>query len=98
PADLHPFPTRRSSDLPWLSAAGSQIEGALVRALAIRPDQRTQAPAEFLDDLRGRAHAGHRRYRPDEIDAIVSRAAEIDASNPTRSEEHTSELQSLRHL
>jgi serine/threonine protein kinase len=69
----------------YLSAAGSVVEGALVRALAIRPDQRTETPQAFVDDLRGAAHAGHRRYRPDEIEAIVNRAAEIEASNPTSS-------------
>jgi serine/threonine protein kinase len=70
---------------PYLSASGGVVEGALVRALALRPDQRTETPAAFIEDLRGRSHAGKRKYRQDEIEAIVNRAAEIEASNPTMS-------------
>lgn len=66
-----------------LSAAGATVEAALVRALALRPDQRTPTPSAFIDDLRGRAKGGRRKYRPDEIEAIVNRAAEIEATNPT---------------
>ena len=70
---------------PYLSAAGSTVESALVRALALRPDQRTATPAAFIEDLRGQSSVGKRRYRQDEIEAIVNRAAEIEASNPTMS-------------
>jgi predicted Ser/Thr protein kinase len=70
---------------PQLSAAGDVVEGALVRALALRPDQRTASPAAFIDDLRGQGQAARRKYRPDEIEAIVNRAAEIEATNPTES-------------
>ena len=70
---------------PHLAAAGNVVEGALVRALALRPDQRTATPQAFVDDLRGRADAGRRKYRPDEIDAIVKRASELEVSNPTTS-------------
>ena len=71
---------------PHLSAAGSVVEGALVRALAIRPDQRTQTPAAFIEDLRGRSrHPERRKYRPDEIEAIVNKAAELEVANPTMS-------------
>jgi len=69
----------------WLSAAGAGVEGALVRALAINPEKRTQTPQAFIDDLRGIAHEGRRKYRPDEIEQIVNRAAEVEASNPTSS-------------
>ena len=68
-----------------LSAAGSVVEGALVRALALRPDQRTGTPAQFVEELRGTAKAGRRKYRPDEIERIVNRAAELEATNPTSS-------------
>jgi serine/threonine protein kinase len=68
-----------------LSAAGAAVEAALVHALALRPDERTATPAAFIEDLRGLSQAGRRKYRPDEIEAIVNRAAEIDASNPTMS-------------
>ena len=67
----------------WLTTAGTVVEGALVRALALRPDQRTATPATFLDDLRGKSAASRRKYRPDEIEAIVNRAAELEATNPT---------------
>ena len=70
---------------PYLSAAGAGIEGALVRALALRPDQRTATPAEFIEDLHGKAQPNRRKYRQDEVEAIVNRAAEIEASNPTMS-------------
>jgi serine/threonine protein kinase len=70
---------------PHLAAAGSVVEGALVRALALRPDQRTPTPQGFIDDLRGRRDAARRKYRPDEIEAIVNRAAELEISNPTQS-------------
>jgi serine/threonine protein kinase len=68
-----------------LSAAGGGVEGALVRALALRPEQRTATPAEFMDDLNGTAKAGRPKYRPDEIERIVNRAAELEATNPTSS-------------
>lgn len=71
---------------PHLSAAGSVVEGALVRALAIRPDQRIQTPAAFIEDLRGRSrHPERRKYRPDEIEEIMNKAAELEVSNPTMS-------------
>lgn len=68
-----------------LSAAGAVVERALVRALAIRPDQRTQTPAELIEDLRGTARGARRTYRPDEVEAIVNRAAELEVANPTQS-------------
>jgi serine/threonine protein kinase len=68
-----------------LAMCGNQIEGALARGLAVRPDQRTPTPAALIDDLRGVAKSGRRRYRPDEIDEIVKRASELEASNPTTS-------------
>ena len=70
---------------PPLAAAGATVEGALVRALALRPDQRTATPGAFIEDLKGVAKAGRRKYRPDEIEAIVNRAAELEVSNPTTS-------------
>jgi serine/threonine protein kinase len=70
---------------PYLSASGGVVEAALVRALALRPDQRTATPGAFIEDLRGQARASRRKYRPDEIEAIVNRAAEIEASHPTMS-------------
>ena len=73
------------SHRPHLAAAGAALEGALVRALAIRPDQRTASAAAFVEDLRGKGSEGRRQYRHDEIQAIVNRAAELEAANPTQS-------------
>jgi hypothetical protein len=68
---------------PLLSAAGAAVECALVRALALRPDHRTATPGLFIDELHGKSGSGRRKYRPDEIEAIVNRAAEIEAANPS---------------
>lgn len=66
-----------------LAATGSAIEGALVRGLAIRQDQRTASPAVLLDELRGAAP--RRVYRSDEAVEIVKRAAQLEATHPTSS-------------
>ncbi|MEK7401106.1 MAG: serine/threonine-protein kinase [Gemmatimonadota bacterium] len=73
-----------ASHRPLLSAAGAGVEAALVRALALRSEQRTATPAEFIADLRGEAKV-RRKYHSDDVQAIVSRAAEMEASNPTMS-------------
>jgi hypothetical protein len=65
-----------------LAAAGSRIEAALVRAMAVQQSQRTDSPATLMDDLRGVAEP-RRRYQRDEVDAIVKKASEMEASNPT---------------
>ena len=68
-----------------LDAAGPVVEAALTRALAIRPDQRTESASAFVDDLRGRRQPPRRKFRHDEVEAIVNRAAELELSNPTNS-------------
>jgi serine/threonine protein kinase len=73
-----------TSHRPYLAAAGASVEGALVRAMALRPEQRTATPGEFIADLRGQALV-KRKYVSDDVRAIVSRAAELEASNPTMS-------------
>jgi hypothetical protein len=73
-------PTHRSR----LAQTGSQVEGALVRGLAIRHDERTATPAALVADLLGTAPA-RRRYSNTEVKDIVARAAEMEASNPTTS-------------
>ena len=65
-----------------LAEAGTRVEGALVRALAIRQDQRTATPAALIEDLTGAAPA-RRRYSAGEVDEIVKRASEIEATAPT---------------
>src|SRR5205814_10671851 len=83
---LHSFPTRRSSDL-------KRIRG-IVRAAAAR-DQRRLEPEDRVAlncaIVRAVTHdvlrAGQQGLKPGTLDRTIA-----------RSEEHTSELQSLRHL
>ncbi|HEX9633757.1 MAG TPA: serine/threonine-protein kinase [Gemmatimonadales bacterium] len=65
-----------------LTQAGATMEAGLVRGLAIRHEHRTATPAVLLDDLRGVAPA-RRQYRDDDIQEIVRRAAELEATHPT---------------
>src|SRR5205814_10227115 len=94
---LPSFPTRRSSDLqatrPALREHGCQpwLE-LLYRATGLEPD-----------DAIGEHHAQHRRPRPLVLDRDLARRAGVwfdpgFGRRAIRSEEHTSELQSLRHL
>jgi uncharacterized membrane protein len=68
-----------------LAETGAAIEGALVRGLAIRQDQRTATPRALMDELLGKAAAPRRRYSGDEVQEIVKRASEIEATSPTAS-------------
>jgi len=70
-----------------LTQAGSRIEAALVRGLAIRHDQRTATPAALIDELVGGATGGaaRRRFSGDEVQQIVKRATELEATTPTAS-------------
>ena len=65
-----------------LTTIGQRIEGALVRGLAIRHDQRTATTAALVDELtRGSSGEGpRRRYDKDEVQEIVKRATEIEAT------------------
>jgi len=65
-----------------LTDLGSLLEGALVRGLAIRHDQRTPTPAALIDELNGAAPP-RRRYSGGEVEEIVKRASEIEATAPT---------------
>ena len=65
-----------------LTDLGSRLEGALVRGLAIRHDQRTPTPAVLIDELNGAAPP-RRRYSGGEVEEIVKRASEIEATAPT---------------
>jgi serine/threonine protein kinase len=67
-----------------LAQAGATIEGALVRGMAIRHEQRTATAAGLLADLRGAAPE-RRRYDDADVREIVRRAAEAEATNPTAS-------------
>ncbi len=66
-----------------LTAAGATTEAALVRALAIRHDQRTPTPSQLMDELTGTVSGPRRRYGEDEVRQIVQRATELEATNPT---------------
>jgi serine/threonine protein kinase len=70
-----------------LAQVGAVIEGALVRGLAIRHDQRTPSPATLIAELRGAPAPAppRRQYSEDDVREIVRLAAEREASNPTAS-------------
>jgi serine/threonine-protein kinase len=64
-----------------LADVGTRLEGALVRGLAIRHDQRTATPAALIDELRGTAPPPfRRRYSGGGVEEIVKRATQIEAS------------------
>ncbi|MGH7537608.1 MAG: serine/threonine-protein kinase [Gemmatimonadales bacterium] len=67
-----------------LTGAGRLVEAALVRGLAIRHDQRTETPAQLMEALAGREPA-RRRYNEGEVQEIVKRASELEATTPTAS-------------
>jgi serine/threonine protein kinase len=67
-----------------LNGAGSRVEGALVRALSVRLDQRTPTPDRFIEELTGAA-APRRRFNEQEVRDIVRIAAEAEAGQPTMS-------------
>src|SRR5207244_10986604 len=85
PRDLHSFPTRRSSDLRWYSSAITAPE---------RPPRIPSSTIRAVSRLRTASP-----WRADCRLASSSEAAPRTAvRRRTRSEEHTSELQSPDHL
>ena len=68
-----------------LTSVGAKIEGALVRGLAIRHDQRTATTAALIDELTRGPSGPRRRYGKDEVQEIVKRATEMEATNKTAS-------------
>src|SRR5205814_10507206 len=98
PGQPYNFPTRRSSDLTWTKrrwtktttpgnrSQGSSVSRGCERGLFGSDD----GHLELRDDFGMDANADARLT--ESLDRLVQRDA------PTRSEEHTSELQSLRHL
>ena len=68
-----------------LTSIGARIEAALVRGLAIRHDQRTATTAGLCEELTRGASGPRRRYDKDEVQEIVKRATELEASNKTAS-------------
>jgi hypothetical protein len=67
-----------------LEALPSEVERALVRALALRPDQRSSTPVEFAEALQ--QPMGVRRYSRKELDQMVGHAADLQVSNPTQAD------------
>ncbi len=72
---------------PRLNEAGGRVEAALVRGLSTRHDQRTTTPVDLIAELNGSAvpAVGKRRYSDGEVQEIVKRAAELEATTPTAS-------------
>src|SRR5947199_143584 len=95
PRALHSFPTRRSSDLLAVLAGGvgAALVAALVRVAAV--------PLEEQLHVFAPTKAANRSGVIRHLDVLVF-CFEVRRANQTRrrlrSEEHTSELQSLRHL
>src|SRR5207245_2942080 len=68
---------------------------ALVRAMAIRSEQRTPTPQALAEELNGGAPArsapvaalsqARRRFSDEEVQQVLKRAAELDAAQPTQS-------------
>jgi serine/threonine protein kinase len=71
------------------------VEPALVRAMAIRSEQRTASPQALSEELNGGAPArpapaaplsqARRRFNDEEVQEVLRRAAELDATQPTQS-------------
>src|SRR5437016_5024060 len=69
-----------ASHRPRLASIGARIEGALVRGLAIRHDQRTATTDALIDELTRGKSGPRRRYDKDEVEEIVKRATELEAN------------------
>ncbi|HYK10396.1 MAG TPA: serine/threonine-protein kinase [Gemmatimonadales bacterium] len=67
-----------------LTSLGAPIEGALIRGLSVRSDQRTATPSALIAELSGDAPPVRRRFSEGEVQEIVKRASEMEA-NPTQS-------------
>jgi serine/threonine protein kinase len=66
-----------------LTELGAGIEAALVRGLALSHDQRTATPQNLIADLATTGSVPRRRYESAEVEEIVRRATELEASRPT---------------
>lgn len=66
-----------------LDELGGGIEAALVRALALSHEQRTVSPQELVAALSSTGAAPKRRYDAGEVQEIVRRASELEATRPT---------------
>lgn len=66
-----------------LDVLGDGIEAALVRGLALSHEQRTASPHDLIVDLTTTAAPNTRQYDTGEVEEIVRRATELEASRPT---------------
>jgi hypothetical protein len=64
------------------------VEGALVRALAIDPDERYATPDEFVGALTETV-VSKRRYAESEAREIIRKAASLEAAEPTPAEDYS---------
>src|SRR5205814_10605297 len=95
--DLHSFPTRRSSDL----RKQAVMEGfkLLSRTLALSQELRAQINSTGVFRVLELDQLLPEEVRRDNILLDPTKVTvDISSCGYTRSEEHTSELQSLRHL
>src|SRR5205823_14483275 len=87
--DLHSFPTRRSSDLPFI-------------VFIVRPTICHEPLKKILDFMNSRPHPVNAFIVPDAMISPITPRALGNLNNHARlivrSEEHTSELQSLAYL
>jgi serine/threonine-protein kinase len=65
-----------------LNRLPAHLEGAMVRGLATRHDQRTPTPTALVDELSTPRPRG-RRYDEEEVRALVRKAAELEVRQPT---------------
>src|SRR5205823_14585136 len=89
----HSFPTRRSSDLAWRGAHG-------LRSRTPPTDERHDRPADQTSMLRATAPPPPRQREASPRPPPRARSAwtSVTSTRAPRSEEHTSELQSLAYL
>jgi serine/threonine protein kinase len=66
-----------------LADAGPTIERALVRALSIRHDLRTPTPTALMEELTETVQPARRKYGEEEVQEIMRRATEMEATHPT---------------
>jgi len=66
-----------------LTELGAGVEAALVRGLALSHEQRTATPQDLIAGLAMAGAPPKRRYEADEVQEIVRRATELEASRPT---------------
>jgi hypothetical protein len=66
----------------WLDRLPGRVEQVLVRALAVRPDDRYATPVAFAEAL-ATAAAGAPKLTEAQVHAVLQRAAELQAAQPT---------------